>query len=344
LKVVEFVSKYDPSNQFKVLRESYKQIEYAWNNKFDISSLKEKTFETILVSGLGGSAISADLLQNFLYNEIKIPYFVNRNYFLPPFINQNSLVIISSYSGNTEETYSVLGSAIKKGCNIVCITTGGKIEKLAKENKIPIIKITPGLQPRYALGLSFFSLLKLFQELQFVGNHDPIVNKIIQLWNKKADEYSAEDNIAFNYAKEIIGHIPVIYSTADKTSAVGYRMKCQFNENAKLHAFHNVIPEMNHNEIIGWESFLEKQFNTMVINILDPDYFLQIRKRFQITTELIEGSKAPVINLESSEKEFKVRLLDLIYLIDWITYYTAVLRGFDPVEIKNINSLKEKLA
>ena len=148
-------------------------------------------------------------------------------------------------------------------------------------------------------------------------------------------------NRAIDIARELIGFIPVIYSAADVTSAVGYRLKCQFNENSKLHAFHNVIPELNHNEIIGWESFQDKQFNAKLILILDKIYHPQIKKRFDITASLISSDK---IYLESNEEDFKLRLMDLIYLGDWISYYLALFRGFDPTEIENINILKEKLA
>jgi glucose/mannose-6-phosphate isomerase len=124
---------------------------------------------------------------------------------------------------------------------------------------------------------------------------------------------------------------------------VGFRFKCQFNENSKLHAFHNEIPEMNHNEIIGWESYHEKIFNAKIINLIDESYHPQIKKRFTILSEIFKDSGAEVIDLQSDESDFKVRILDLIYLCDWITYYTGVLRGFDPSEINNINILKQKL-
>ena len=117
----------------------------------------------------------------------------------------------------------------------------------------------------------------------------------------------------------------------------------QLNENSKLHAFHNVIPELNHNEIIGWESFQEKQFQTRVINIIDRDYHPQVKKRFEITSELIKKSKAEVIKIESNGSDFQVRLMDMIYLCDWISYYAAILKGKDPSEIENINILKSLL-
>jgi glucose/mannose-6-phosphate isomerase len=344
MKIAEYVKKYDPQNQFEVLINTYKQAEFAWNNKFDLSSLPNKKFDSIIVTGLGGSAISGDLLQNFLRTEIKLPYFVNRNYNIPSFVNENTLLIVSSYSGNTEETISVFEQSLKTKCSIICITTGGRVEEMANQNSIPIVKIKPGLQPRYALGLSFFSLLKVFQELQLIENHNDVVNNIIKLWKKNGEKFSEENNLAFNYAEKIIGFIPVIYSCADVTSAAGYRFKCQLNENSKIHAFSNVIPELNHNEIIGWESQLEKQFRTKLINILDEEYHPQIKKRFEITSKLAAASNTDVINLKSDEKKFKVRLMDLIYLIDWITYYAALLRAADPTEIKNINILKDRLS
>ncbi len=343
MNIIDYVKKYDPQNQFEVLKKTPEQIEFAWNNKINLSSLKNKRFNNVIVTGLGGSAISGDLMLNFLKEEFVLPYFVNRNYFLPGFANENTLVVVSSYSGNTEETVSVFNEALKRNCSIVCITTGGKVEKIAEENKVPVAKIFSGLQPRYALGLSFFSLLKIFQELNLAKKQDEVVGNIIRMWKEMSEELSSENNRAYKTAQELIGFIPVIYSAADITSAAGYRLKCQFNENSKLHAIHNVIPELNHNEIIGWESFSEKQFNTKVITILDEDYYPQIKKRFEISQEIIRKSGAEIITLKSSKENFKLRLMELIYLGDWISYYLALLRGFDPTEINNINFLKKQL-
>lgn len=344
LTITDFVNKYDPQNQFEVLSNSYKQIEYAWNNSFSLASLKRKKFNSIVVTGLGGSAISADLLQNFLISDLKIPLIVNRNYTLPGSFNNKTLLVVSSYSGNTEETVSVFKNALKVHSNIICITTGGKVEKIAAKNKIPFVKVLKGYQPRYSLALSFFTLLKVLQTLGIIPDQTRIVSKIIKLWKKNSEEFSRGNNKAYKYAERIIGKIPVIYSAADITSAVGYRFKCQFNENSKLHAFVNQIPELNHNEIVGWESFSEKQMNAILFNILDKNYHPQVKKRFRVTSEVAAKNKIDIINLESSQKDFKVRLLDLVYLCDWITYYVAILRGYDPSEIDNIDYLKSKLA
>ncbi|MBK6914416.1 MAG: bifunctional phosphoglucose/phosphomannose isomerase [Ignavibacteriales bacterium] len=344
MTVEELVHKYDPQNQFKVLIDTYKQIDYAWNNPNDLGNIKKENISSIIVTGLGGSAMSGDLLQNFCAGEIKIPYSVNRNYFLPEYADEYSLVIVSSYSGNTEETISALNHALKKKCQVICISTGGKISQTAKKNNIPVVVIPAGLQPRYALGLSFFSLLKIFQTLNLIPDQSKYVEEIRELWKQNGEIFSTENNLAHSYAEKIIGYIPIIYSAADVTSAVGYRFKCQLNENSKLHAFHNVIPELNHNEIIGWESFDDDKFQAKLITVYDDCYLPQIKKRFEITSELAAKSGIEVINLSSNKNQFKVRLMDLIYLTDWITYYTAVLRAFDPTEINNINTLKERLA
>jgi glucose/mannose-6-phosphate isomerase len=343
MKITDYVKKYDPQNQFDVLINTYKQIEFAWSNNFKIDGIASSDLSNIIISGLGGSAISADLIKNYLGEEIAVPILVNRNYHLPKFANKNTLFIASSYSGNTEETISALKQAIEIGCKIICITTGGEVELIATSKNLSCIKVQPGFQPRYSLGLSFFTLLKVFQEIKLISDQTSIVESITNLWKQKGIEYSQDVNFAYNIAEALVGFIPVIYSVADSTSAVGYRFKCQLNENSKLHAFHNEIPEMNHNEIIGWESYQEKMFHSKVVNIIDETYHPQIQKRFEILKDIFSKSGVDIINLKSNQELFKVRLLDLIYLADWISYYTGILRGFDPSEIDNIYMLKDRL-
>jgi glucose/mannose-6-phosphate isomerase len=337
----DFIKKHDTQNQLKVLLETYKQVSDAWNNRFDVSTLKNYKFSSIVFCGLGGSAISGDLLCDYLSGELMISFTVIRGYNLPSFVNEETLVIISSYSGNTEETISCFEQALKKKCKIVAITSGGKIGEIAKTNKLPVVNLQSGFQPRYSLGQSFFSLLKLMQELGF-ANENNNVKMIINLWEKRAQDYSSENNPAAQIAKDLVGFIPVIYSSEFLTST-GYRLKCQMNENAKLHAFHNSIPEMNHNEIIGWESFKEKQFNAKVFYMIDKDFHPQVLRRFEILKDILSEQKIEVIPLSSDQASKKVRIMDLIFLSDWISFYASVLRGFDPSEIDFIHRMKKLL-
>ena len=343
MQISEFVKKYDPQNQFEVLVNTYRQIESVWDNYNQYKQLGKAYVNKIIISGLGGSAISADLLRNYLKDDLKLPLITNRDYLLPEFADKKTLVIISSYSGNTEETISVFKQAIKKKCKIIAVASGGKISEIALKHKIPIITVQPGFQPRYALGLSFFTLLKVLQSMKIISNENKNVEIIKKLWKKNGKLFSGENNSAATIAEKLIGFVPIIYSAEGSTSAVGYRFKSQLNENSKVHAFHNSIPEMNHNEIIGWETFREKNLRAKVIVILDSSYHPQVIKRFKVVTELIQKSGVEVIELKSNQKNFKVRILDLIYLIDWITYYLAVLRGFDPSEIDYIHELKNRL-
>ncbi|MDH3269070.1 MAG: bifunctional phosphoglucose/phosphomannose isomerase [Ignavibacteria bacterium] len=340
MRIEDIIGKYDSQNQFEVLKNTYQQVISAWNNKIDLSTLK-KNYTSFVYCGLGGSAISGDLLLDYLSDELKLPFRVVRGYNIPSFTNKDTLVIISSYSGNTEETIFCFQQALKIKCGIIAITSGGKIREEANKHKIPVIKIESGFQPRYALGLSFFSLLKLIQELGLV-NEENTIKKIIDLWQKRGKEFSGDKNQAIQITEQIIGFIPVIYS-AEFLSSVGYRFKCQVNENSKLHAFYNTIPEMNHNEIIGWESYREKQFEAKVIYLLDKEYHPQNRKRFEILNEMLSEQKVEVLTLKSNEEDRKVRIMDLIFLCDWISFYTSVLRGFDPSEINFIHQMKKQL-
>ena len=191
MEIKDYVNKYDPQNQFNVLVNTYQQIEFAWKNKISIDGINKSDISNIIISGLGGSAISADLIKNYLGSEIEIPIIVNRNYNLPKFASKHTLFIASSYSGNTEETISALKQAIELGCKIVCITTGGEVECDCKESKIfHCVKVQTGFQPRYSLGLSFFSLLKVFQELKLISDQTKIVENVIGLWKQKGIDYS----------------------------------------------------------------------------------------------------------------------------------------------------------
>lgn len=341
MNLSDFIKKHDSQNQFKVLQEYYKQAADAWNTKIDLASISEKEFSSIVFCGLGGSAISGDLLSNYLTGELSIPFNVTRGYDLPSSVSKDTLVIISSYSGNTEETISCFEQALKKNSKIVVISSGGKIGDIADENKIPTIKIAEGFQPRHALGLSFFSLLKIMQGLGFC-NENQNVKEIIDLWKKRGSEYSKENNYPIQIAEQLVGFIPVIYS-AEFLSSVGYRFKCQLNENAKLHSFHHTLPEMNHNEIIGWESFKEKQFAAKVIYLIDKEFHQQNKKRFDILKNMLAEQSIDIITLTSSEKNKKVRIMDLIFLADWISFYVSVLRGYDPSEIDFIYRMKQQI-
>ncbi|MBN2571510.1 MAG: bifunctional phosphoglucose/phosphomannose isomerase [Ignavibacteriales bacterium] len=342
--IKKLIDKNDTSNQFEILKKSYEQIDYAWSQKIDKENISVTKIQNIILTGMGGSAVSGEVVSNLFQNKLKYPFSVNRNYNLPAFANENTLLIASSYSGNTEETISAIKDGLQKKCQIYVITTGGEIEKIAMNNNLPIVKLLQGYQPRYALWINLISALKLFQELNLISNISNLIEKVKQLIKSKADEYSSEKNIALDYAIQILGFIPIIYAVDGTTSVVASRFKAQLNENSKIHSYYNLYPELNHNEIIGWETQNEKRLNSKVICITDKSYHPKVKKRIIITNDLINKANTEVIQIKSNESEFEIRLFDLIYLTDWISYYLAIIRNYDPSEIEYINFLKKKLS
>ncbi|MCK9280338.1 MAG: bifunctional phosphoglucose/phosphomannose isomerase [Melioribacteraceae bacterium] len=339
----EMVSKFDVHNQFDVLVKTYEQIEYVMNNDFELNEIDTAQVKNIIVSGLGGSAIAADFVKDIMVNELSIPIAVNRTYTIPAYVNVNTLFIASSYSGNTEETLNAASEALTKGAKIICITTGGKLAEFASKNNLNVIYLKKGYQPRYAFGVNFFTLLNIINKLNLSTVYSKNVELAAKLIKELGVKYSEEDNYPLAIAEKVAGHIPIIYSVSDNTSSLGMRFKSQFNENAKLHSFQHYFPEMNHNEIIGWETYNTKQLNAIVIFLKDITYHEQIKKRFTIVKELLEKAGTEVIEIQSNQESYFLRLIELVYLTDWITYYTAIVRGSDPSEIDFINYLKDHL-
>lgn len=334
---------FDPQNLYAVLKDSWQQAENAWK-PIDLSGIDKDKINNIIVTGLGGSAISGDVLRNFLGSEMKKPLSVNRTYNLPPYADKNTLVIASSYSGNTEETISAFKSAIERGCVIIALTTGGEIEKLALENKIPVVKLQKGFQPRYALYNSFFTLLRVMQELNLAGPQDIVVLKIIQSLKKLGDEWSTEEGEACKFAGSLKGYTPVIYSVTDLNDSAGKRLKGQLNENSKVHAWMAEYPEMNHNEIVGWETVKGSGVKYKAVTIWDDEIFARIKKRIEIINNLLDGEKIDILKIQGKGDTFKERLLEILYFCDWVSYYLALLNEEDPAEIDFIHHLKNRMA
>lgn len=342
MNIKDLIKKNDPENLFDVLINTYKQIENVRNSSFSLSTLKGKSFNNIVISGLGGSAIAGDLLKN-IFTEIKYPLFVNRNYDLPSFVNDKTLFIASSYSGNTEEAISSLHQAIDRKCNIVIVTTGGELEKIGRENNLDIVYLEKGFQPRYALGTSFFTLAKIFSSLDLIDNYDSFSNSIMNSWKESGLIFSKENNYALAIAESLIGFTPIIYSAADVSDSIGVRFKGQLNENSKMHSFQNSFPELNHNEIVGWETYNGSSSYYKVIFLEDESYHSQIKKRIEITKTLLSKGGIDFISLNGTGISKQERLMNLLFLCDWISFYCAIVRNFNPAEIDYIHYLKKNL-
>lgn len=302
----------------------------------------------VIVAGMGGSAIAGDLVRCFAVDQAPVPMFVVRNYELPASVDEKAVVIISSFSGNTEETLSAFQQALDKKATIICITSGGRVEELAIEHNLPIIKIPGGMPPRAALGYSLSVLMVVANQIGMIQLSDSDWNESQALLEKQTELYSdpAGDHKAMQVAKEMAPRFPFIYSATGMLETVNLRWRGQFQENAKKLAVGNVYPELNHNEIMAWEFANGKTFhgNLGILVLRDDADHKRIQHRMDVTRQLLKEKAGVWIEIESAGESRLARMMSLINLGDWVSLYLAYLRDVDPTPIGLIDKLKSELA
>lgn len=344
----ENLKKLDSANMYQNIRLFPEQIRAGIKigQAVDLSAFRDKKFKNIILAGMGGSAIGGDLARSLIRSEAKIPFEIHRNYGLPSYANGETLLICSSYSGTTEETLSSFNEGIKRGCSVFCVTTGGNLAELAVQHKISCAIIPKGFPPRAALGYSFTVDLIVLGRLGVCRDH---TNELVESANllEKQNQvfgYESGDNFALGLAKSIKGRIPIIYAGADLLDTVALRFKGQICENAKQLAFCNVFPEFNHNELVGWQLPSGLDENFIVFLLRDKDDNSQTIRRMAIIEQILAEKRILIISLEGSGGNSLSRLLSLIQLGDYCSFYLALLNGVDPTPINVINYLKSKLA
>lgn len=297
-----------------------------------------KNFNNIIICGLGGSGIGGKILQDYLRDKINIPLIVNNEYDIPAFVDKNTLAIVSSYSGNTEETLSALNQLLTKDAHVVCITSGGKLKEIATEKNLSIIEIPGGMPPRACLGYSFVQYFYYFKAFGIIS--EEIITELKNaLSYLKTNTLSIEQE-ALEIAHKIHTKIPVVYSSK-KYEGVAIRFRQQINENSKGLAWHNVIPEMNHNEIVGWTA---KNNNLVNIYFYDDEDHPQNIIRMDYTSEVANPLVAELVKIKVKGNSLLEKMMYLIHLGDWISVQIAEQKQIDPVEVDVITRLKEKLS
>ena len=338
----------DTSNMYSLIKKFPDQVEEAL--KIGATAkvrLSARGVQNIVLCGLGGSAIGGDLLKSYLGGDIDVPFIVNRHYVLPAFVDKGSLVIISSYSGNTEETTTAFREALKRRARILCISSGGEVEKLARKRKIAMIKIPGGLPPRAALGYSFFPLLITLGKLGLTRNQSKELRETLDLLREKSDEYGnpdPESNNAFNIAGQLRGRIGIIYSSTERFDAVATRWRGQMAENGKSLMFGHVLPEMNHNELVGWNVLRDQMREMQVLFLRDKEDHPRVKMRMDITRGIVTEFTTRTTEVWSDGTSLLARMFSLVYLGDWVSYYLAILHGVDPTPVKVIDFLKDELS
>ena len=307
---------------------------------------KYKSINKIIIAGMGGSAIGGDVVYSLIGDEIKIPYSVIRGYSIPCWVDSSTLVICSSYSGNTEETIEILEKVKSAGAKVCAITTGGTIGQLCEKYSFDKVIIPSGLQPRAALAFSFIPILFVLYKLNIISNNflgwllssSDLIKKNRKIYTKQDD-----DNPVWLLAKKIYNKIPIIYADSDILNTLAVRLKGQICENSKILAYHNTFPEMNHNEIVGWEKNSEFFKTYFVIWLTDKKMNDRNKARQQIVMDMLYKLGINQFKLEVIGNNFEERFLLLIHYGDWLSYWCAILHKTDPSPVKNINILKNKL-
>ena len=301
----------------------------------------------IIIAGMGGSAIGGDVVYSLIKNEIKIPFVVNRGYDLPAWANSSTLIICSSYSGNTEETISILEEAKSLGAKVIGITTRGVLESLCKNYSFDFVNIPSGLQPRAALAFSFIPLLYILKKTSLINVEvRDWLESSVDLIKSKREEYSQdkENNPVYQLANKFYNKLPIIYADSGSLETVAVRLKGQICENSKILAYHSIYPEMNHNEIVGWENNEEYFSNYYVLWLMDEEMNSRNKSRKNIISEILSDLNVSQQEIKVDGNSFKERFLLLIHYGDWLSYWCAILHNTDPSPVKNIQTLKDKLS
>lgn len=339
----EQLSTLDPQHMWEAVAGFHYQIKEAAEITLPAAeTIQSDRIENIVFCGMGGSAIGGDLLKTYLLEDLRIPLIVNRHYTLPGFVDAHSLVIVSSYSGDTEETVQAYQEALNSRAQILGISSNGKVRDLLTREGFPLIKIPGGMQPRAALGYSFIPMVRMFHRLGLTARDvQSEIDETIDLITNLSRKYQEEET-AYQCAVALIGTAPIIY-TDPELAVVGTRWKTQLAENAQMLAFTNELPEMNHNEIMGWSGGQDFLKELSVIWLTDSHSHPRVQKRMEITGQLVGQYTKQMQHFSTEGTGLMSRLFSLIFLGDWVSLYAALLREINPTAIDQIELLKKRL-
>lgn len=337
---LKYIHAKDTSDALGIAEKQWQQLEH----EFEIPPLNYEV-DNIVFTGMGGSALAALLAKT--WPGFTVPFEVTRGYHLPAHVGKKTLVVASSYSGNTEETLSALDEAVKAGAHAVCVSAGGKLSEVAKEKGLLWVELPQAAQPRFAVLYSFKAFVTILERAGFV-NHtsaEKEIHQTAQFLKSHLESWSpvhpAGKNIAKKLALDIIGLSPVIYG-GPLMAPAAYKWKISFNENAKNVAWWNEFPEFNHNEFMGWASHpIDKPY--AVIDLRSSFEHERIQKRFDLTAKLLSGRRPAPHSVQAVGDTLLEQLLYTMALGDFVSLYMALLNGINPTPVELIEKFKVEL-
>jgi len=298
----------------------------------------QKDIRNVMITGLGGSGIGGTIVSELVADECIVPIRTNKGYHLPEYINENSLVICSSFSGNTEETLEAFSKAKAKGAEIACVTSGGKLLELAIENDLNYIQLPTAESPRTMMGYSITQLLHFLNHYGLIGDSFKAdLNNAASLIDNLQEKIQAD---AERIADHLEGKMPVVYA-CDGYEGMAVRFRQQFNENAKMLGWHHIVPEMNHNELVGWRNTNE---NLAVIFFRNDTDYERNQKRLEINKEVISKYTSSVMEFWSKGESMIEKTFYFVNVGDHVSYILSKRNGVSAKEIDVIDNLKGALA
>ena len=348
---LDAVARLDSLDVLGTIEDLAEQCRAAWEVGVAARDLPSSDgVDAIVVLGMGGSGVSGDIMQAIVEPRFHFPVRVIKDYGpLPTWVGHNTLVFAVSYSGDTEETLAATQEAHDRGARVIAISAGGRLAEAAVEYGITHVKIPSGLQPRASLGYLALPLLAVLQEMGFlVRTHEEVeetIDVLERLGKLCHRSRPIADNPAKSLAKRLDGKIAVVYGGAGIMAAAAMRFKCDLNEYAKVPAFWNFIPELNHNEVEGWGGGSEVAKEHLVPVLLrDPEEHERNALRFETTKRLIEPYAADVVELWPEGSSDLARLFSMVFVTQLASIYVGLARGVDPGPVEVLVQLKAQLA
>ena len=339
--------RFDPSNMLRRIGELPQQCRQAWASATDFPLPSDYSrVNKVIILGMGGSAIGGDLVSSLVLEQGGLPVLVHRDYHLPPSADDRTLVIASSYSGNTEETLSSFAQALKTPAKKLAITTGGRLKALAEENGVPLFSFHYVAEPRAAFGYSFFSILGLFHKLGLLTIKSEDIEEAIKLLQELSPKLDASTALNANPAKQLatrlLGRLALVYG-AGILSKVALRWKTQFNENSKTWAFAECLPELDHNAVVGYRfpSWLAKR--AFVVLLRSPSLHPRTQVRYQLTADILTDAGVEHEIIDAQGQSPLSQIMSAVLFGDYVSYYLALLNQVDPSPVAVIDYLKQRL-
>ncbi len=339
------IRKIDNSNMLSFQANAAYHYSQALNLGEKVSWKNPKP-ENIIIAGMGGSAIGGEIVKDWVRNKVTTPIEVSRDYTLPNYADETSLVVASSYSGDTEETLGAFLDAKRRGCMVCCVSSGGALLRYAERFGVPFLNVPKGMPPRAALPYMFVPLLRWFEKVGFASGFTEEFQEANQVLKKVAKENAPDTptkkNPAKTLAHQVLGTMPVVYGFGFYRS-VAQRFKQQFNENSKIPAKWEFFPELDHNEVVGWNENGVTAMNFSAIFLRAKNETEEVRSRIEITKKLMLKTVPKQFEVWSQGNGNLARMLSTILVSDFTSVYLAVLRKVDPTPVPTINLLKKKL-